>query len=56
MFFLLVLMILINIYEYANKIICIFDHGIKGLYLSFNLVPSLVGYDKEQLRCDWFSR
>ena len=34
------LRILINIHEYANKIICIFDNGIKSLYLSFNLVPS----------------
>ena len=27
-------------------IICIFDQEIKALCLSFNLVPSLVAYDK----------
>ena len=37
---------LINIHEYANKIICIFDHGMKALFLCFNFVPSLVAYDK----------
>ena len=34
MFFLcftLIFKVFINIHEYANKIICIFDHGIKGL-------------------------
>ena len=35
--FSLIFNVFINIYEYANKIICIFDHGIKGLCLSFNL-------------------
>ena len=37
----------INIHEYPNydiMITCIFDHGIKGLYLSFNLVQILVIY------------
>ena len=38
--------VFINIHEYANKIISIFDHGLKGLCLSFNLVPHLVAYDK----------
>ena len=38
--------VFIKIHEYANKIICIFDHWLKGLRLSFNLVPSLVAYDK----------
>ena len=33
--------VFINIYEYANLIICIFDHKMKGLCLSFNLVPIL---------------
>ena len=48
--------VLINIHEYANyanMIICIFDHGIKGLYLSFNLVQILVIYGKKQLRHHW---
>ena len=33
--FSLILRVNINFHEYANKIICIFDHGIKDLYLSF---------------------
>ena len=44
--FSLISKVFINIHEYANKIICIFDHEIKGLCLRFNLVPSLVAYDK----------
>ena len=31
--------------NYANTIICISDHEIKGLCLSFYLVPILVVYD-----------
>ena len=44
--------IFINIDEnanYANMIICIFDHGMKVIYLSFHLVPILVVYGKKQL-------
>ena len=44
--FSLIFKVFINIHEYENKIVSIFDHGIKGLCLSFNLVPSLVVYDK----------
>ena len=36
------LMFFLNIYGYANKIICICDKGIIGLCLNFNLVLSLV--------------
>ena len=39
--------VFINIHEYANyanMITCIFDHGIKGLFLNFNLVKSVVIY------------
>ena len=39
----------ININEYtnyANKIICLFDHGKKAWCLCINLVPILVDYDK----------
>ena len=36
----------INIHEYANKLICITGHEMKGSCLSFNLVPSVVVYDK----------
>ena len=56
MFFPLFFQIFINIHEYANKIICILDHGIQGLCLSFNLVPSLVVYNQKQLRYDWFNK
>ena len=38
--------VFMNIHEYENNIICIFDHEIKGLCLSFDLVPSLVAYDE----------
>ena len=44
--FSLIFNVFINSHEYAYKIICISDNGIKGLCLSFNLVPSLVAYDK----------
>ena len=44
--FSLIFKVFINIHEYANKIICIFDHGLKGLCLRFNLVPRLVVCDK----------
>ena len=44
--------VFINIHESANKIICISCHGIKGICLTFNLVSSLVVYDKQQLRLD----
>ena len=41
----LIFSIFINIHEYANyanMITCIFDHGMKGRYLSFNSVEILV--------------
>ena len=38
--------VFMNIYEYANKIICICNMGIIGICLSFNLVLSLVVWDK----------
>ena len=44
--FSLIFKIFLNIHEYASKIICIFDHGVKGMFLCFNLVPSFVAYDK----------
>ena len=40
--------VFINIHEYANyanKVRCIFDHGMKGLCLSFILAQILVLYD-----------
>ena len=40
----LIFMVFININEYENKIICISGHGMKGICLTFNLVPSLVVY------------
>ena len=39
-----------NIHEYANKVICISGHGMKGICITFNLVPRLVVYDEYQLR------
>ena len=36
--------------NYANKIICIFDHEMKALWISFKLVPILLVHDKLQLR------
>ena len=32
--------------HYANKIICILDHGTRGRCLSFKFVPIVVVYDK----------
>ena len=48
----LIFKVFINIHEYANWVICISGHGIKGICLTFNLVPRLVVYDKYQLRYD----
>ena len=48
----LILKVFMNIHEYANLVICISGHGIKGICLTFNLVPRLVVYDKYQLRYD----
>ena len=36
----------INIREYANEIIYISDHRKKGTFLSFNVVPYFMLYDK----------
>ena len=44
--FYLIFKVFINIHEYANGMIYISDHRKNGLCLSFNLVPSLVFYDK----------
>ena len=41
-----------NIHKYANKVICISGHWMKGISLTFNLVPRLVEYDRYQLRYD----
>ena len=46
--FSLLFSVFIHIHEYAsyaNMIRCIFDHGMKGLYLSFILVQILIIYD-----------
>ena len=42
----LIFKVFINIHEYANDIIYKSDHTKNDLCLSFNLVPSLVFYDK----------
>ena len=44
--------VFMNFHEYANYVICISGHGIEEIYLTFNLVPRLVVYDKYQLRYD----
>ena len=49
----LILKVFMNIHEYANSVICILGHGMKGICLNFNLVPILVVYGKYQLRYDW---
>ena len=41
-----------NNHEYANKVICISVHGMKGICLTFNLVPRFVVIDMYQLRYD----
>ena len=46
--FSLIFSVFMNIHEYANyanMVRCIFDHGMKGLCLSFILVQILVIYD-----------
>ena len=48
----LIFKVFINIHEYANKVICISGHRMKGICLTFNLVSRLVVYDKFQLRYD----
>ena len=47
--------VFINIHEYAsyaNTITYTKEHGMKGIFLNFNLVQILVVYDKQQLRYD----
>ena len=48
----LIFKVFIYIHEYANWVICISGHGIKGICQIFNLVPRLVVYEKYQLRYD----
>ena len=48
--------IFINIHEYANLIICIFEHWIKVLCLNIQLVPSLKVSDELLLRYEYFCR
>ena len=44
--------VLINILEYANELICIFEYQIKVQCLSFKLVPTLSPYVKHRLSYD----
>ena len=44
--------VFINIHDNANKVICISGHRMKGICITFYLVPRLVVYDKYQLRYD----
>ena len=50
--FRLIFKVFIYIHEYANEVICISGHRMKGICLTFYLVPRLVVYDKHQLRYD----
>ena len=45
-------LILMNIHEYANELICIFEYQIKGQCQSFKLVPTLSLYVKHRLSYD----
>ena len=49
----LIFKVFINIHEYANDMIYRSDHTKNNLCLSFNLVPSLVFYDKKHLTIDF---
>ena len=48
--------IFINIYEYANLIICISEHWMKVVCLNMQLVPSLKVSDELLLRYEYFCR
>ena len=48
--------IFINIHEYANLIICIFEYWMKVLCLNTQLVPSLKVSDELLLRYEYFCR
>ena len=39
-----------NIHEYANELICILEHQIKGKYVRFDLVSILLIYVEHMLR------
>ena len=54
--FSLVSNIFINIYEYANLIICISELWMKALCLNIQLVPSLKVSDELLLRYEYFCR
>ena len=41
---------LMNIHEYANELICIFEYHMKGQCLSFHLIPILLVYNEHKLR------
>ena len=42
-----------NIHEYANDLICIFENWVKGQHVSFNLVPTLSIYAEHRLGYDY---
>ena len=48
--------IFINIHDYANLIICIYEHWIKVLCFNIQLVPSLKVSDELLLRNEYFCR
>ena len=48
--------VFINIHDYANLIICIFEHWMKVLCLNIQLEPSLKVSDELLLRYEYFCR
>ena len=42
----------VNIHEYANKLICLFEYQMKWQCRSFNLVPTLLLYVEHRLSYD----
>ena len=47
--------VLMNIHEYANELICIFEDQLKRQCLSLHLVSILSNYDKHRLRYEQFT-
>ena len=46
---------LVNIYKYANQLICILELNTNGQCCSFHLIPNLMFYDDKKLRYDQFT-
>ena len=53
--FLTIKLELVNIHKYANQLICLFELYTNGQCCSFNLIPTLMFYDDQNLRYDQFT-